>query len=95
MTEDQYLCRQEIMDRLSQFLSDVPNIKDAVIWDYLQVVEVALVQALSPDGSEIEYYTALIEEASPEAYKLHEYIVHCMNADSFFDNLLIEIRTEW
>jgi hypothetical protein len=86
---------QTIMDKIEKILLDAGNIRDAINYADLGVSGVAFTQELSPDGSVSVYYHISIEEASPAAYKLHSYLVDCINVDSFFDKLDIEITTEW
>ena len=64
------------------------DISDAINWANLNVVQV--VYCVSSDGC--EWYTVEVEEASPEAIKLHEYLYKHLG-EGWGAN--IEIRTEW
>ena len=66
--------------------------QDAVNWADLHVVSVEQVAQLYRGELQPGFFRVNIEEASPEAYELGQYVVDYLAKRGFPD---VEVRTEW
>ena len=70
------------------------EVKGAVNWGDLGVTGVELVESLDGYGHARLFYRVIIEEASPSAVELHDYIRGHLVAGGY-ETDIIEIVTEW
>lgn len=88
MTEQQRLQHLRRLANDALDAAEAAGIEDAVNWGDLSCVEAALV--LTDEGR--SYYRVMIEEASPDAYKLGVYVRDWLAKRGWTD---VEVLTEW
>ena len=87
-TEQQRLQHLRRLTNEALHAAEAAGIADAVNWGDLSCVEAALV--LTDEGR--SYYRVMIEEASPDAYKLGVYVRDWLAKRGWTD---VEVLTEW